>query len=122
MNVPVKRKVVISGHPNFHFDLDAKTVNALVKSANTHYDGVCRLSVEVGGFLRGWVNRLEYGNGEAVDVVATWRELDLACKIAENASFLNDPEHSRLLREFLRLVHEMFAVSRSQNWTVEVLL
>jgi hypothetical protein len=60
--------------------LDACEVAYLRSLAAHHYDAKCRAAAESGGFLFGWMNTV---GDESGPVKATFRQLDLCCKILE---------------------------------------
>lgn len=71
--------------PVFELTLTKQVVELLVKTSNTHYDGVCKLASRPGGLLFKWLNQIEF----ETPCTATFRELDLTLKIAENRHFLD---------------------------------
>lgn len=71
--------------PSAVISLTAAEVDAIRNCAGMHYDGVCKQSAEVGGFLWGWKNVFEWAEreNEPSSVRATFRECDTVLKILE---------------------------------------
>jgi hypothetical protein len=81
-------KIKIKYKPEFELTLTKQIVELLVKLSNTHYDGACKSAPRQGGLLFRWLNQIEF----ETPCTATFRELDLTLKIAENRHFLDKSE------------------------------
>jgi len=68
----------ISVKPEFHLTISKEIVLLLSRKSKQHYDGTCRNASEQGGFIYGWVNRLNETNAT---FPASFRQLDLTVKI-----------------------------------------
>jgi len=59
-------------------------IHQLMDLSKHHYDGKCKAAGQHGGFLYGLDKMLDCNAYvDVVDVVVTWPQLDLLCKIAE---------------------------------------
>lgn len=88
---------IITGRPEFTFSLTDAQFMSLIRLSGAHYDATCRAASSLGGFIYGWGNIRTLGD-PAAQLRATWRELDLCCKILEGAPQL-EPDLYRVARE-----------------------
>ena len=74
-------KFRIYGKPVIQFTLAPEQLDVLLTLSGLHYDSTCRAASQVGGFLYGWKNQCEWSLETKVS--ASWRDLDICCKILE---------------------------------------
>lgn len=65
--------------------------------SDQHYDEVCRSASKQGGFIYGWLNRLEFDEKDEVEVVVDFRTVDTLAKILEQASLVHQGDKEDLL-------------------------
>lgn len=95
-------KIEIRHRPYFRLPMPVPVIEALMTMANAHYDGTCRQTGRVGGFIYGWNNHAAFEpDATVVEVDAAPRELDLCMKICElqRVTPLTD-EQRQMLTEF----------------------
>lgn len=110
-------RIEITGSPVFHFQLTIEQVLSIQKCAINHYDTVCRNSGMAGGFVYDWVVQTLFENSATVR--ATFRELDLTCKILEMANVLGIKEALRLRQAFMRALSHSNEVSHKWAAAIE---
>ena len=89
------QSIAVSVLPTFHLSLTRATVQALIATAQSHYDGVCKSYAGPDGLLTRWDKICAvYEDAEYEDEAdrtqptffnTTWRELDTIGKICEMA-------------------------------------
>lgn len=85
-------EIFVSYTPMFNLKLDIETVKLLRRMSAGHYDRECKKASDCGGLLHKWTNQSNFD----VLCTATFRELDLTLKIAENKHQLNVDESKRI--------------------------
>lgn len=117
----------ITSRPQFHFSLTRSQLGVLLKCSEHHYDGRCKESGKIGGFLYGWNNCFQFNSGagaevnaagERVETVhATWEQIDLCLKILECANMLFryqlSPHDNSVIPEMRRAVEMTVAFNRA---------
>jgi hypothetical protein len=74
----------ITARPVFTFTLTREQIVMLMELSGMHYDNVCKAASQPRGFLYGWsTGATLMPANEAITVSASWRDLDIACKIME---------------------------------------
>jgi len=94
-------KITIQGVARFAWSPTAEHLAVLYKLSGRHYDAACKHASQVGGFLQGWSNQVDF-HEEGDDPVQCWgefRAFDTCLKIMENPRPLTDAE--------MELVHDM---------------
>lgn len=76
-------KIAIRGVPAFELTLSKRLVQTLMQCSELHYDSTCKAQSKVGGFIYGANNCVGLLEKDSVTVSWTWRQCDIACKIAE---------------------------------------
>lgn len=84
-------KVVLAARIEFYLSLTALDIETLCMLSNAHYDGRCKASGQIGGFLYGWRNHVEAWElynlpkkkKKEQTVRASWDDLDTCLKIME---------------------------------------
>ena len=89
------QSITVSVLPTFHLSLTRATVQALIATAQSHYDGVCKSYAGPDGLLTRWEKICAvYEDAEYEDEAdrtqptffnTTWRQLDTIGKICEMA-------------------------------------
>lgn len=72
--------------------LTRREIERIIELGVKHYDGVCKASCLVGGFVYGWANRLMIDEAEVIVVTATSREIGILGKIGESEQFERDKD------------------------------
>lgn len=109
-------RIDIIGQPTFRFELTVNQVLSIRTCAINHYDTLCRKSGMVGGFVYGWVVQASFENPTTVS--ATFRELDLTCKILEGGSLLGLEGADELRHAFVLAMQQ--AIITSREWTAGI--
>ena len=118
------RRIVVYGKPVFDFTISAQEIEMLVDLSTRHYDATCKMASALGGFIYGWRNMA--AGHVAVAVSATWRDLDLCCKILEGRQFYRQNEQhllrmaSDMAMEFGRALRYANEITENRDWYKEV--
>ena len=110
-------KIEIQGRPVFQFELTHHQATQIKHCAINHYDQTCRYAGIVGGFVYGWVNATSFS--EPCTVSATFRDLDLTCKILEGGELLGFDEATTLRQAFAKAMQMANKASLSWETTIE---
>lgn len=113
-------RIDIIGQPTFRFELTVDQALIIQKCAINHYDMVCKKSGMIGGFVYGWVvqTSFEASFESPATVSATFRELDLICKILEAGSQLGLKGADELRHAFVLAMQQ--AIITSREWTAGI--
>lgn len=113
-------RIDIIGQPTFRFELTVSQALSIQNCAINHYDMVCKKSGMAGGFVYDWVvqTSFEASFENPATVNATFRELDLTCKILEVGSTLGLEETEELRYAFIFAMRQ--ATIASRDWTAGI--
>jgi hypothetical protein len=105
--------IYVTAKPVFHFTLNAELNNVFIRMSEHHYDYLCKMASQMGGFLFGFRNILAWGLAPdeiSKDVDLSFRDLDLLFKICENMAVLEKDEVllvSRFVRNMQKAINHV---------------
>lgn len=78
--------------PAFELVLTREVLDPLLICSSLHYDHACRSAGQVGGFLYGWQNQLEWSEAPHQTVRMSTHQLDICLKILELSGHLPESQ------------------------------
>lgn len=115
-------KFKVQGVPEFQFTLTQAQIDLLMQCSATHYDSVCRQASNPNcahgeHFIYTWWSCMRNSGNLNYAHTATWRQLDIACKVLEFPSGAKTPQQLTLRFAFSSVLGA--AAKRLGNWHFE---
>lgn len=120
-------KIALQARVEFYLPLTALDIETLCMLSNAHYDGRCKESSRVGGFLYGWRNYVDTWricDTPLKDQIihASWDDLDTCLKIMERPTRMlidNQPDRLAAVQNMNKhfLAAMRLANEKHKEWT-----
>lgn len=98
-------RIDVAANPEFILHMDSQTLRELSELAKGHYDGVCKSAAHPGGFIYGWMNQLEYSQGEVNGYRCSYYDMNTVAKICEMAGYARNGRLIGLYHNAMRALH-----------------
>lgn len=117
------QSIAVSVLPTFHLSLTRATVQALIATAQSHYDGVCKSYAGPDGLLTRWDKMCGFYEEENDTTVPTfynitWRQLDTIGKICEMAP----REHAKTVTHVYFAVLQAFKAYQNSQQKSDIVI
>lgn len=94
-------RIDITAEPRFWFNLTSEQIDLIILASDSHYDVACKKASQIGGFIYGWYNQMQYDPNTLV--CGSFREVDTVLKILEMVRYVAPDKYT----ESAKLCHSL---------------